>query len=52
MNKKKVYVDLENLRVAKYEAHFDIILLEPSRFTRKYNLIVLERQVKKLNNDL
>lgn len=43
MNKKRVYGDLENLRVAKYEAHFDIILAKPELFTRKYNLIVLER---------
>lgn len=43
MNKKRVYGDLENLRVAKYEAHFDIILADPDRFCVKYDLIVLER---------
>ena len=42
MNKNRVYEDLEKLLINKYEAHFDIILSEPERFTKKYNLIVLE----------
>jgi len=41
-NKRLLYADLENLRISKLEKHLDIILAEPSKFTKRYDLIVLE----------